>query len=88
MISCFFDRTLRNVKSFWGSSSRTAERALEHSCVMRPAYCTVTACSSVVRMGMPSWFTMTTPLTPLCSLSRRSVSSTSLGTPLAIPFKR
>ena len=44
-----------------GSSSLTALLAFAQSWVMRPAYCTVSSCFSVVRMGMPSWFTITTP---------------------------
>ena len=44
---------------------------------MRAAYWTVTEFSNVVRMGMPSEFTITIPITPLCELMRLRVSSTS-----------
>jgi hypothetical protein len=45
-ISCLCDRRRRKVISFEGSSSRTAERALEHRVQISPAYCTASAWSS------------------------------------------
>eukprot|EP00353_Schmidingerella_taraikaensis_P000620 CAMPEP_0185592102 /NCGR_PEP_ID=MMETSP0434-20130131/66834_1 /TAXON_ID=626734 ORGANISM="Favella taraikaensis, Strain Fe Narragansett Bay" /NCGR_SAMPLE_ID=MMETSP0434 /ASSEMBLY_ACC=CAM_ASM_000379 /LENGTH=44 /DNA_ID= /DNA_START= /DNA_END= /DNA_ORIENTATION= len=41
MISCFLERTRRNVKSFDASSVRTTLRALAASCEKRDAYCVV-----------------------------------------------
>ena len=53
MISCFFVRILRNVRSFVGSRSRTVLRALCANWVRRPAYCTVVELSNVVLIGIP-----------------------------------
>lgn len=53
MISCFFERILRNVKSFCGSISLTQVRALLVNWWINPAYWVVVELSIVVRMGMP-----------------------------------
>ena len=76
-ISYFLLRMRKKVRSFCGSSERTAERARPHSCVMSVASAFDIFSSSVERMGMQSWLTMTMPCTPLCELMRFSVSSTS-----------
>jgi len=78
MISCFFDRTRKKVKSFCGSKSRTQLRALAANWWRRPEYWTVVELSSVVLMGIPSLLTTMTPTTPLCAWMRFRVSSTSL----------
>lgn len=54
MISCFLDLILRNVKSFWGSISRTVLLAFMVNWWRRPAYCTVVELSRVVLIGIPS----------------------------------
>ena len=54
MISFFFDRTRRKVRSFCGSMSRTQLRACAARLCSRPAYCTVVELSSVVRTGIPT----------------------------------
>lgn len=77
MISCFFERTLRNVKSFCGSMSRTVLRALDVSEWINPAYWTVVELSKVVLMGIPSLLTMIIPITPLWPWILFSNSSTS-----------
>lgn len=53
IISCFFDRIRRNVRSLEGSKSRTTLRALSASWLMRPAYCTVVVLSRVLFTGIP-----------------------------------
>lgn len=53
IISCFFDRTLRNVKSLPGSKSRTALLALSANWLIRPAYWTVVVLSNVLFTGIP-----------------------------------
>jgi len=78
MISCFFDRTRKKVKSFCGSKSRTQLRALAANWWRRPEYWTVVELSNVVLIGIPSLLTTITPTTPLCAWIRFSVSSTSL----------
>lgn len=54
IISCFFDRIRRNVRSLEGSKSRTTLRALSASWLMRPAYCTVVVLSRVLFTGIPA----------------------------------
>lgn len=53
MISFFFDRTLRKVRSFWGSMSLTIPRAFMSNWCILAAYWTVLALSRVLLMGMP-----------------------------------
>lgn len=53
MISFFFDRILRKVRSFWGSMSLTTLRAFMSSCWICPAYWTVLELSRVLLIGMP-----------------------------------
>lgn len=53
MISFFLERTRRNVRSFWGSMSRTVLRAFITSWWISPAYWTVLLLSRVVLMGIP-----------------------------------
>lgn len=55
IISCFFDRIRRNVKSFDGSRSRTTERALSANCPISPAYCTVDVLSKVDFIATPEF---------------------------------
>ena len=52
--SCFFDRTLRKVRSFWGSRSRTTLRAFDVRLVISPEYWTVVELSNVDLIGMPA----------------------------------
>ena len=76
IISCFFDRIRRNVKSFCGSKSLTTLLALAASWDIRAEYCSVDLESSVDLIGtpnkvaythkdLPSVFTITIPDTPL-----------------------
>merc|ERR1719382_23395 len=58
MISCFFVRTRRKVRSFCGSRSRTTDLAFIASCERFAAYCVVMDVSMVERIGMPSLLTM------------------------------
>lgn len=53
IISCFFERILRNVKSLEGSRSRTTLRALSANCPISPAYCTVDVLSNVLFTATP-----------------------------------
>ena len=53
IISCFLERTRRNVRSLVGSRSLTTLRALSVSPLMRPVYWMVVGLSSVLLMGMP-----------------------------------
>lgn len=53
IISCFFDRIRKNVKSFDGSKSRTTLRAFVDSKLIKPAYWIVVALSKVDRIGIP-----------------------------------
>lgn len=64
MISWFFDRNRRNVKSFCASRALTTLFAFATKRVIKAACCTVSAFSSVVRIGIPSLFTIMIPLTP------------------------
>lgn len=54
IISCFLERTRRNVMSLDGSRSRTTLRALSASWLIRPAYWTVVVLSSVDFTGIPN----------------------------------
>ena len=54
IISCFFDRILRNVRSFCGSMSLTHVRALLVNWCISPAYWVVVELSIVVRIGIPA----------------------------------
>ena len=60
-----------------GSRSRTTLLALAERSVMVAAYDVVMVGSRVLRMGIPSLFTIRMPCTPLWELIRLSVSSTS-----------
>lgn len=53
MISCFFERTLKNVISLEGSKSLTTLRALSANWLINPAYCTVVVLSRVDLTGIP-----------------------------------
>lgn len=53
IISCFFERTRRNVKSFDGSKSRTTLLALSANWLISPAYWTVVVLSRVLLTGIP-----------------------------------
>lgn len=53
IISCFFERTRKNVKSLPGSKSRTTLRALSDNWLIKPAYCTVVELSNVLFTGIP-----------------------------------
>lgn len=67
----------QNKKYTCGSRSRITLFAFALSWLMSAEYCTVSALSRVVRMGIPSELTTTMPCTPLCDCSRLIVSSTS-----------
>ncbi len=67
IISCFFDRTLKNVKSLPGSKSRTALLALSANWLIRPAYWTVVVLSNVLFTGMPIRKTSTSNV---CSINQ------------------
>ena len=66
MISCFFERTLRNVRSFCGSKVRITLLALEESCVNNAACCAVSSLDKVDLIGTPSLVTIKIPVTPRC----------------------
>lgn len=53
IISCFLERTRKNVRSLPGSRSRTTLRALSDNWLIRPAYWTVVELSKVLLTGMP-----------------------------------
>lgn len=77
-ISCLRLLTRRNVNSFVESISRTTFLAFSVSCPISPAYNTEVALSNELLIGIPSWFTMTTPITPLWAWILLIVSSTSV----------
>jgi len=77
IISCFFDRSLRNVSSFWLSSSRTVLRAFWIKLWMRPVIWTVLVVSIVVFSGIPSLLRIMMPETPLWAWILFIVSSIS-----------
>lgn len=54
MISFFLERIRRNVRSFWGSMSRTVLLAFIMKLCIRPAYCTVVELSTVLLIGIPA----------------------------------
>lgn len=54
MISFFLERIRRNVRSFWGSISRTVLLAFMMKLCMRPAYWMVVELSMVLLMGIPA----------------------------------
>lgn len=54
MISFFLERIRRNVRSFWGSMSRTVLLAFMMKLCMRPAYWMVVELSMVLLMGIPA----------------------------------
>lgn len=80
-ISCLRLLTRRNVNSFVESISRTTFLAFSVSCPISPAYNTEVALSNELLIGIPSWFTMTTPITPLWAWILLIVSSTSVAGP-------
>lgn len=54
MISFFLERIRRNVRSFWGSMSRTVLLAFMMKLCMRPAYWIVVELSIVLLIGIPA----------------------------------
>lgn len=83
MISFFFDRTRRNVRSFCGSMSRTQLRACAARPCRRPAYCTLVELSSVVRTGIPA-----KQLQHLGQTVSKQEAMLSLGEPIVLHYCR